>query len=388
MNENVATLDSARLLSLLLTQPSEHALIILDPQGTIVHWLAGAENVFGYSAEEVIAKPHVILFTPEDVEADAPMKELEIADAGSPAEDDRWMLRKDGVRFWATGVLQAIKSPSHKKLGYFKVLRNRTDLKGQIEKLENDVAALQEANRRKNSFISTLAHELRNPLSSLALAMELVRPELPTTDETSFALSSFDRQMEAMLRLVEDLLEVTRVHTGKVQLALEDVSLTEILKGAAETCCPHVGERTHELHLILGRQPVFIRGDAVRLRQVFVNLIENAAKYTEFGGQIWVKLLLEGAEAVVKVEDTGIGISPDVLPQIFDLFTQGEFDRTRENTGLGIGLSVVQDITRLHGGTVQVRSDGIGKGSEFTVRLPLSGPDGGRPDSMMGASGK
>jgi signal transduction histidine kinase len=138
-------------------------------------------------------------------------------------------------------------------------------------------------------------------------------------------------------------------------------------------------DRTHHLHLHLGEAPVIINADAVRLQQVFVNLLQNAAKYTEYGGTIWVKLILEGQEAVVKFEDDGIGISPELLPRIFDLFTQAEF--TGDKSGLGIGLSVVRDITQLHGGTVTVRSDGVGKGSEFTVRLPLAGSSRGRLDS-------
>jgi two-component system CheB/CheR fusion protein len=142
-----------------------------------------------------------------------------------------------------------------------------------------------------------------------------------------------------------------------------------------------IDNRTHDFHFIFGDKPVIVRADAQRLQQVFVNLIQNAAKYTEYGGKIWVKLLLDGRDVLVKVEDTGIGISAELLPRIFDLFTQAEFASEGDKHGLGIGLSVVQDITRLHGGTVTVRSDGIGKGSEFNVRLPLAGPDAKRPDS-------
>jgi signal transduction histidine kinase len=189
-----------------------------------------------------------------------------------------------------------------------------------------------------------------------------------------------------MRRLVDDLLDITRISAGKVKLELLEVALGDVLKAAVETCRPLIDDRTHDFHLIMGEAPVRVRADAVRLQQVFVNLIQNAAKYTEYGGNIWVKLLVEGREAVVKVEDTGIGISADLLPRIFDLFTQAEFAGDEHKEGLGIGLSVVRDITRLHNGTVQVRSDGIGKGSEFVVRLPLAGADAHRPDSPQADS--
>jgi two-component system CheB/CheR fusion protein len=267
-----------------------------------------------------------MLFSPEDVEARAPDKELEIALSGAPAEDDRWMLRKDRQRFWATGILQAIRDSDGAILGFGKVLRNRTDLKGQLESLENEVRSLRRAEKRKNNFISTLSHELRNPLASLFTAVELLtKASDAADDEASFALSVIKRQVDAMRRLVDDLLDITRVSAGKVKLELSELSLVDVVKAAVEACRPMIDERTHNIHMILGDRPVIVNADRGRLEQVFVNLIQNAAKYTEYGGDIWVKLILEGQEAVVKVEDNGIGISPELLPRIFDLFTQAEF---------------------------------------------------------------
>ena len=381
--ENPSNPDANELLRLLSAQATEHAVILLDPQGTITAWLPAAEVIFGYSASEIIGERHSILFSSEDVQKGAPEKELAIASSGAPAEDDRWMRRKDGSRFWAVGVLEAIRSSDGALLGYGKVLRNRTDLKGQLEGLEKEIERLEKSGQRKNTFISTLAHELRNPLSSFAGAVELLQAILPDSEDATFAMAIMRRQIDSMRRLVDDLLDVTRISAGKLQLALREESLGEIVKDAVENCRPLINDRTHDFHLFLGDEPLIVQADAVRLRQVFVNLIENAAKYTEYGGTIWVKMLVEGQEAVVKVEDSGIGISADVLPRIFDLFTQAEFVGDHGKAGLGIGLSVVKDITRLHGGTVQVRSDGIGRGSEFVVRLPLAGADENRPDSPM-----
>jgi PAS domain S-box-containing protein len=374
-------LSSDELIGLLLQQASEHAVILLAPDGVITDWLGASEIIFGYSADEVVGRRHAMLFSPEDVEIGAPEKELEIARSGAPAEDDRWMRRKDGLRFWATGILQAIRGPEDTILAFGKILRNRTDLRGQLERLDNEVSSLKAAEGRKNRFISTLSHELRNPLSSASTALELLESVCSSEDEDAkFAQSVIQRQLDMMRRLVDDLLDVVRVNTGKVKLELREVSLTEIVKAAADACRPMLDDRTHNLHLILGDQPVMVQADRDRLQQVFVNLLQNAAKYTEYGGDIWVKLFLEGREAIVKVEDNGVGISGEMLPRIFDLFTQAEF-ASEKREGLGIGLSVVRDIVQLHGGTVTVRSDGIGKGSEFSVRLPLTGPGSKRPDS-------
>ncbi len=359
-----------RLLRLLLQQGRDQALIILDTEGRIVSWLAGSHNVFGYEVEEVLGKHFRMLFIPEDRELEAPERELRIGASGSSAQDDRWMLRKDGVRFWATGVLQPIFDENGAIFGYGKSLRNRTDLKAQFELLETAIEEFRTADSHKNHFISTLAHELRNPLQSLTNALRLIRKVVSQTAEGVFAIAVIERQLDLMRRLVDDLLEITRLTNGKVRLQIDEISLNEVLLEAIEACGGVLEKRPRKLHAILGDVSLYVRADAVRLRQVFVNLIENAAKFTEDGGDIWVKLLVEEKDAVVAIEDNGIGISPDVLPRIFELFTQADTPKDRNPEGLGIGLSVVREIVALHGGSVQVRSHGLGKGSEFLVRLP------------------
>lgn len=366
------------LRRLLVDQIRDYAIILLAADGTIVEWLAGAERILGYSAQETVGQPMSMLFTPEDIEKNVPAYELASATEEGSADDDRWMLRKDGMRFWATGTLSPLLSAEGKIGGYAKILRNRTDLKGQIETLAQRVTALERADERKNTFIATLSHELRNPLASLVAAFELLKLSASHNDESAFACSTIQRQIDSMRRLVDDLLDMARIRIGKVDLKKQCMCLQDIVHAAIETCRPLLG-RTHELTLILTDAPVTVYADSDRLQQVFVNLLQNAVKYTDYGGQIFLKLHVEGKFAVVKVEDTGIGISPELLPRIFDLFTQAEFASDRG--GLGIGLSVVKDLVKLHGGSVQVRSDGIGKGSSFTVRLPLAGDDEKRPDA-------
>lgn len=368
------------LFHLLRKQNPEHAMILLDPSGRIMAWDGAAERVFGYTKDEVLGQPSAMLFAPEDVHKQMPQYEIDVALNDRQAEDDRWMVRKDGLRFWATGVLVPLRGEQGQLLAFGKILRNRTDLKSRLEWLECQLRNQQQANERKNVFISTLAHEIRNPLSAMSSALDILNLVGSKNEESIFARTSIKRQIEFMTRLVGDLLEVTRADVGKIQLHTELLRLQDVVLAAAQTCRPAIDERTHDFDVIVSDAPITIEGDRARLQQVFVNLIQNAAKYTQHGGRIWVKVSVEGTDAVVKVEDNGIGISPELMPQIFDLFTQAEFDSGSHPGGLGLGLSIVRDLVALHGGTVQVRSDGIGKGSEFTIRLPLKGADAGRPD--------
>jgi PAS domain S-box-containing protein len=377
--------DQRRLLDILLADATEHALLLLDTDGRITAWLSGSEIIFGYSADEVLGQPFSMLFTPEDVAKGVPLGELEIARRGAPAENDRWMLRKDGVRFWATGVLQALRD-NGELLGFGKILRNRTDLKGLVEALENQIDQLESHKQRRDNFLGVLGHELRGPLQSLHTAADILEPLAKDHEGGRFAIDVLHKQCDAVHRLVDDLLDVTRLRTGKLALELSDVSLADVLRTAAGACRPNLMEPV-DFHLIVASDPVIVRADGMRLQQVFTNLIENAAKSMPYGGSIWVKMFAESREAVVKVEDTGIGISPELLPKIFDLFTQAEVPTSQAMGGLGIGLSVVKELVTLHAGSVQVRSDGIGKGSEFVVRLPLSGGDEERPDSPERVAG-
>jgi PAS domain S-box-containing protein len=369
------------LLPLWWNQVREHAVIALNPDGTVFAWGGDAERMFGYSATEIVGHDFAVLFTPEDVEAGAPLKERQIADTGSVAEDDRWMQRRDGSRFWASGVLHALADHEGRILGYAKVLRNRTDVKGLLEGQQREIRQLQLADDRKNRFISTIAHELRNPLSALGTAAELLRLN-PSDDESrEFALSAISRQVQFCRRLIEDLLDLTRIQKGKLRVNAQLADLCEIIRAAAAEVRPLIDQKGQTIQMILGDDPVQVSADPDRLQQVFLNLIQNAAKYTHQHGRIWVKLFLDGKEAAVKIEDNGIGISPDVLPKIFDLFTQADESEPFADGGLGIGLSLVKDLVRLHDGTVQVRSDGLGRGSEFVVRLPLAGAQAERPSS-------
>ncbi len=234
-------------------------------------------------------------------------------------------------------------------------------------------AALRDADRRKDEFLAMLAHELRNPLSSITNAVALMQRASADADIQEQARAIVERQASRLARLVDDLLEVSRITSGRIQLQAQRVSLDDILDRAIETVRPMIDKHRHTLSVTSSRQSIWIEADAARLEQVFVNLLSNAAKYTDEGGRIDVELTRDANEAIVRVRDTGIGMEPDLLPHVFDLFAQGRRTLDRSQGGLGIGLSLVQRLLAMHGGSVGVEST-LGHGSTFTVRLPLLHP--------------
>ena len=234
--------------------------------------------------------------------------------------------------------------------------------------------ALQAADRRKDEFLATLAHELRNPLAAIRNAAAILTAMESSDPEARWVPEVIDRQLAQMSRLLEDLLDVSRIAHDKLALRRQRVRLSEVVQNAIETCGPQLDAGKHGLAVALPAGPIFLDADPVRLEQVFSNLISNAAKYTPPGGHIRVSGERRGDEVVVAVKDDGVGISPEMLPRLFEIFSQGERALERSQGGLGVGLSLVRGLLGLHGGRVEAKSDGIGKGSEFTVHLPLTAP--------------
>jgi PAS domain S-box-containing protein len=239
-----------------------------------------------------------------------------------------------------------------------------------LRQLEQRVKELGDADRRKDEFLAMLAHELRNPLAPLSNALDLMQRAGDDPETACWAHEVMERQIQHIVRLVDDLLDVSRITRGKIQLRIEPVELAEIVRRAVESVQPAIEAQRHELTVSLPEEAIWLDADAVRLVQSLGNLLTNAAKYTPPGGKIAVTCQREGLEAVLKVRDTGVGIAPEVLPRIFDLFAQGERNIARSEGGLGIGLTLVRGLVEMHGGSITARSEGIGKGSEFTVRLP------------------
>src|SRR5918993_2999269 len=364
--------DTARinqLLSLLAQQSKEHAFVLLDANARVLWWSPGAGYIFDRSSNEMVGQSLGILFTPEDKDRGIPDQEIQLAVNFGKAEDDRWQMRRDGSRFWATGILLALRDQNQNLLGFGKILRNRTDLREQLEAWRNQVQALTAANQRKDNFLATFSHELRNPLASICTAVELINRTASRNRDLEGSLKLIEEQLDFVRRMLDDLLDVTRITTGKVRLNVRPVVLQEVIEQAVEAVRSRVEERHQRIQVIGPRSAIALQGDPDRLHQVFSNLLSNAVKYTPVRGAICVEVTIEADEAVVRVSDTGVGIPHDMLPRIFDLFTQVETQLS--HGGLGIGLALVKDFVALHGGSVQVRSEGVGKGSEFMVRLPL-----------------
>jgi signal transduction histidine kinase len=233
-----------------------------------------------------------------------------------------------------------------------------------------DVTTEREADRHKDEFIATLAHELRNPLAPIRTGLEILRRvgELPPAAARTREM--MERQLNHMVRLVDDLLDVSRISRGKLELRLAPVAITQVVEHALEGSQPGLEAAGHSLELQLPPQAVLVNGDLTRLAQVLSNLVNNAVKYTPRGGRITLSAGLEDGEAVVAVRDDGAGIPPDLLPHVFDLFAQGTSARERGQGGLGIGLWLVKKLVEMHGGRIEARSAGPDQGSTFTVRLP------------------
>jgi len=230
---------------------------------------------------------------------------------------------------------------------------------------------LREKDRRKDEFLAMLAHELRNPLAAINNAVQLSTMSM-LQDQIEWSMDVISRQIKHLARLIDDLLDVSRITRGKIELRKENIDATPVLNSAAETTGRLIEERNHEL-IVSFRPGLRLEADPVRLEQIIVNLLTNAAKYTENGGRIWLSANREGREVVIKVKDTGVGIPPEKIPQMFELFTQGDRTLARSEGGLGIGLTLVRSLAEMHGGTVTATSEGPGKGSEFIVRLPAAG---------------
>ena len=239
-----------------------------------------------------------------------------------------------------------------------------------LEQSERAQEALREADRRKDEFLAMLGHELRNPLAPILHALTIV-----SDPEVSPALASqmhqvMERQVTHLVRLVDDLLDVSRILRDRIELRVERADLAAILSRSVESAGPAVDAQRHQLTIELPEQPIEVEGDTVRLAQVFANLLTNAVKYTDPGGHLRLELRRVGDEAVVRVRDDGVGISAEVLPHVFDLFHQAQRSLDRAQGGLGLGLTLVRRLVAMHGGTVEARSEGPGRGSEFVVRLP------------------
>jgi two-component system CheB/CheR fusion protein len=356
-----------RLLHLWPHQEREFCLLCLDPHGQVVGVAGGTDTVLGFPHQELIGQPIAVLFTDDDLARKFDQLERDVARSIGYSENDRWHVRRDGTRIWIGGSISAVRDEAGELIGFVKLMRDRTDLRAQIDTLENRVGALRATLERKDRQLTTLAHELANPLSPLLQACHL----LGKTGDDQRLLAVIGRQLETLRRLISDLRAAVGRDDQAPELSLQRFVLQELLGQVIDAGRAQADSRRQSLQLLCTDVPIWLQADPARVYQVVLNLLTNALKYTPVGGHIWLKATIEADDAVIRVEDDGVGIAPDMLPRIFELFTQESASRHLSEGGLGVGLSVVKQLVDLHGGSVEVRSDGRGKGSNFTVRLPL-----------------
>lgn len=329
-----------------------------DAEGYAASWNEGVLHTLGWTETEWIGQPAHVLFPPEDRQ-DA-YRELETAKELGQANDDRWLVRKDGGRFFANGVTTAIHRDGQ-HVGFMKVLRDETREHEQTQ-------ALRLADRRKDNFLATLAHELRNPLAPIRNGLHIIqRANDPAVIER--ARSMMERQLGYLIHLIDDLMDVSRISHGKLELRLGPVMLSAIVQSAAEMARTIIEAEHHTLIIEIPEEPIRFEADLTRITQVIANLLINAAKYTERGGKITLHAKTEDNWIIISVSDTGIGLAAEALEDVFELFSQSE-QRPGAPAGMGIGLSLARSLVQMHGGTIHATSAGRGKGATFTVRLP------------------
>ncbi len=250
------------------------------------------------------------------------------------------------------------------------------DLEGRVAartaELDGANSALQQADRRKDEFLATLAHELRNPLAPLRNGLQVMRLAGADANVVERARAMMERQLTQIIRLVDDLLDVNRISRGTFILRIERANLADIVHHALETCAPPIQDKQHRLTVSIPPAPIYVDADSARLSQALCNLLVNAAKFTPNGGEIRLDVRRNGGDAVISITDSGVGISADMIDKVFEMFTQLDRSLETSQAGLGIGLSIVQRLVEMHGGTVEARSAGLGTGSEFIVKLPVA----------------
>ena len=363
---------------LLLENVEDYAIFFLDIQGRILRWSTGAEHILGYREAEVLTKPNSIIFIPEDLEQGADKQELEGALKEGRTEDERWHVRKDGSRFWGSGIVTLLRDGMGQPRGFSKILRDFTERKraederAQLLAREQEARAQAEAaNRMKDEFLATLSHELRSPLNAMLGWTRLLNTRKFDEATTARAMETIERSARSQAQLVEDLLDVSRIIQGKLRLNVCPVELASVIQSASDTVRPAAEAKEIQLQTILDPAAGPIAGDSDRLQQVVWNLLSNSIKFTPKGGCVYVRLERVNSHVEITITDTGQGINPDFVPYVFDRFRQADSSITRTYSGLGLGLAIVRHLVELHGGTVRADSEGEGKGATFTVKLPL-----------------
>jgi PAS domain S-box-containing protein len=383
--------QSEEVFRLLVESVQDYAIFMLDPDGRIVSWNLGAERMKQYKREEIIGQHFSVFYPPEDVASGKPQRELETAIREGRVEDEGWRVRKDGTRFWANVVITAVFDAKGQIRGFAKVTRDitarreaeetRSALLEQREarvvaeeekrRAEASFRAAQEANRAKDEFLMTLSHELRTPMTAI-LGWARLLPTIPTGDPAfREAVAAIGRSAHLQAKLIDDVLDVSRIVSGKLRLTVANVDVVGVLQDAVEAVRASAQAKGIDLTTSFAPDVGNATLDATRLQQIVWNLLSNAVKFTPKGGSVNLSAKRTSSQLQITVTDSGEGIAPQFLPHVFEPFRQAESTATRVHGGLGLGLSIVRYLAEAHGGSVSAESQGRGRGSRFNVALPI-----------------
>ena len=378
--------ESKEQLRLIVDNARDYAIFSLSLERRVTSWNTGAQTILGYDREEAIGASADIIFTEEDRAAGVPLAEVEKALADGRATDERWHVRKNGSRFWGSGVMMVMRDAEGTAVGMVKIFRDQTAellAKEAMEQARRELhAALREtelardqaeaAAQAKDRFLAVLSHELRTPLTPVLMGVQVLARNKSLPANAMNLLEVIERNARLQAHLVDDLLDVTRITHGKMELSLQSIDLHAAVLQAVEVAHPDMHAKNQQLQVRLDAEKHMVSGDAKRLQQVFWNLLKNASKFTPEGGAISVQSRTEGEHVAVEVRDTGIGFDPEAASRIFDVFEQESRRVTARYGGLGLGLSIAEASVKAHGGSITAASEGADKGAVFTVVLPLA----------------
>jgi two-component system CheB/CheR fusion protein len=387
--EEQARVSEARM-RMVAESTHDYAIITLDADGLVTSWNKGAERMFGYAEAEMLGQTLDVLFTPEDRERGAREAEMQRARDEGRSEDERWHLRKDGSRFYASGVTNPLGPGA--EYGYAKIARDETERLRQMS--ERDEAFSHEHRERtgaelaaamKDQFLAIMSHELRQPLNMISINAELLSriPEVRASGSAARCAEAIRTSVLSQAKIIEDLLDLSRVRTGKLALSVAPVHAGKVVGAIVDVA--RADPSAHGLQIEASiDDDLVVMADGVRFEQIVMNLLSNAVKFTPQSGTIKVRLGAEDGAMRLDVSDSGQGIAPGSLAKVFEMFGQPNSVTTRAKGGLGIGLALVRELVDLHGGRIEARSEGIGMGACFTVWLPLLDHSGHEPGAAAG----
>ncbi|MDB6171478.1 MAG: signal transduction histidine kinase with CheB and CheR [Chthoniobacteraceae bacterium] len=382
--------ETQERMRLIVENAREYAIFSMSLDRHVTSWNAGAKRILGYSQEEAIGRMGDIIFTEEDRVAKAPEQEAMQAIAEGCAADERWHLRKDGSRFWGSGVMMSMHDALGKAIGFVKIFRDHTEqrlakkkLKQALRETEAARAEAEAAGKAKDNFIAVISHELRTPLTPVLMSVDflMLHPGLPP--QVMEGLEMIQRNITLEAQFIDELLDLTRISRGKFELSREPLDLHEVIRLAVEVASPDIEAKSQKLTCKLTAERHELVGDLKRLQQVFWNLLKNAAKFTLEHGAITIHSRNEPAtrespdRIIVEISDTGIGFDPEAAERIFNAFIQADETITQKFGGLGLGLAISKAAVDAHNGTIFARSAGTNQGATFIVCLPLGeSPEG------------